>query len=83
MVRSRRPVPPPRRVRPAQPRPLREYTYRLPIAAAPSGGYVDLTAPEGETITATVPAHLAAPGVNTVALVRFTASRAVVEGWAP
>jgi hypothetical protein len=82
MARSRSTPPPPRRPRPPQPRPLREYTYRLPIAAAPSGGYVELTAPEGETITATVPSHLAAPGANTVALVRFTGTRAVVEGWA-
>jgi hypothetical protein len=83
MARSRRPTPPARRPRPPQPRPLREYTYRLPVAAAPSGGYVDLTAPEDETITATVPAYLGAVGSNTVALVRFTGTRAVVEGWAP
>ncbi|THV39609.1 hypothetical protein [Glycomyces buryatensis] len=77
----RRPAPLPRRSRP-QPRPLREFTYRFPIAASPSGGYVDLTAPEGETITATVPAHIPAIGSNTVALVRFTGRRAVVDGWA-
>jgi len=78
----RRVLPIRRRPRRPFPRPLQENTYRFALAAAPSGGYVELTVTgESDTLTARVPAYLGSPGTLAGALVHFTETSVRVAGW--